>query len=79
MATDEGLEDLPIIPVVQKPELLVLANGPDIAAWAVVFPDGSAWLINANSKSVIHSGSVKTLVNFWSQVFECEVGIPISE
>ncbi|MEO3775649.1 hypothetical protein ABGB16_02115 [Micromonospora sp. B11E3] len=70
------LADLPVIPVDEVPVALVLKNGPELVGWAFVFPDGSAWIVKADARSVIHSGSVRTLVNFWSQVFDCEVGIP---
>ena len=70
------LEDLPIISVGEAPTTLVLKNGPEVVGWAFVFSDGSAWIVKSDAKSVIHAGSVRTLVNFWSQVFECEVGIP---
>lgn len=72
----DELADLPAISVDQKPETLVLKNGPDVVAWAFVYPDGSAWIVKSDSRSVVHAGSIKTLVNFWSQVFDCEVGRP---
>ena len=73
---NQELAELPIISVEEAPTTLVLKNGPEVVGWAFVFSDGSAWIVKSDARSVIHSGSIRTLVNFWSQVFECEVGIP---
>lgn len=65
-----------LTPVAEAPATLVLANGSEIVGWAFVFSDGSAWIVRPDARTMIHSGSVRTLVNFWAQAFDCEVGIP---
>ncbi|MEU7573540.1 hypothetical protein [Micromonospora sp. NPDC049240] len=70
------LEELPVIRVAETPTILVLKSGEGIAGWASVFSDGSAWIVQPDARTMVHSGSVRTLVNFWAQVFDCEVGIP---
>lgn len=79
MTWHQELADLPLIPVDagQQPHTVVLNRDDEIIGWAFVFPDGSAWLVRPDAKSVIHSGTLKTLVNFWGSIFECEVGVPV--
>ena len=73
--------ELPLISVDndQKPELLVMKREDEVTGWAIVFPDGSAWLLRTGTKSMIHSGSIETLISFWSSVFDAEIGIPVEE
>ncbi|WP_433537603.1 hypothetical protein ACQPZK_07610 [Micromonospora sp. CA-249363] len=70
--------ELPIISVEAgtKPELIVMKRDDEVVGWALVFPDGSAWLLRSGVRSMIHSGSLATLVNFWASIFDCDVGVP---
>ena len=82
MSREQGLwsvevEDLPVIEVDSKPELLVLVREDDVPiGWAIVLPGGDFWLIRNAARTMTHGSSLSTLTTFWATVFECEVGRP---
>ncbi|KXK62112.1 hypothetical protein AWW66_10220 [Micromonospora rosaria] len=72
----EELSDLPVVEVDEVPELLVLDGDDGPIGWAVVLPDGDAWIIRPSSRVLTHCSGVPSLVNFWAAVLGCEVGRP---
>jgi hypothetical protein len=69
--------DLPEMPVDTTPEIVVLMRDDEPIGWAFVFPDGDFWLIRAESRAITHGSSLSVLTNFWSAVYECDVGRPV--
>jgi hypothetical protein len=71
--------DLPEVEVDAKPEIVVLTRDDEPIGWAFVFPDGDFWLIREEARSITHGSSLSVLTNFWSTVYECDVGRPVAK
>ncbi|MGC4808282.1 hypothetical protein [Micromonospora sp. DT233] len=81
MTTDEGtwkeqLSALPVLAVAESPAILVMKQDEHVLGWVIALPGGDAWIIRTGARGIIHSGSIRSLVQFWAQIFDCEVGRP---